>query len=82
MKENNSVYLGVVLFFSKVGWGFLEWYKDGVKQKDMFLHYSDINAEGFKILEAGDEVSFEIGTNFKGQPKAINVILIKSVKSK
>lgn len=82
-QENNSnVRLGRCVFFLNLGYGFLEWEKEGVKQPDMFVHYSDLNMDGFRILEPQDEVSFEIGTNYKGQPKAINVTLIKSAKVK
>jgi len=40
---------------------------------DIFVHYSDIEGEGFKTLSEGDEVEFEITQDIKS-PKAINVI--------
>lgn len=66
----------VIWFNSKDGFGFLEWFKNDVKQKDMFLHFSDISVEGFKAVKKGQLVSFEIGFNNKGIEKAINVQLI------
>ena len=63
----------VVWFNNKDGFGFIEWESDGKKQKDMFVHFSDINCKGFKTLQAGQTVSFEVGVNYSGRPKAINV---------
>ena len=65
----------VVWFNNKQGFGFLEWHKDGSKQKDMFVHFTDIDMSGFKTLKSGDEVQFEIGENFNGIPKAIKVVV-------
>jgi cold shock protein len=74
--EDNKVYIGQVIWFGK-GIGFIAWDIDGIQQKDMFIHYSDISIEGYKTLSKDQKVSFEIGTNNRGQPKAINVIVIK-----
>ena len=70
-----EVYNGEVIWFSN-GFGFLSWEKDGVKQTDMFTHYSDLNMAGFKLLKAGQKVSFSIGQNNAGKPKAIDVTVI------
>jgi CspA family cold shock protein len=40
---------------------------------DVFVHYSDIEGEGFKTLSEGDRLEFEIVQNSKGS-KAINVV--------
>ena len=41
--------------------------------KDIFVHYSSIAAEGYKSLDEGDDVQFELVEGPKG-PKAENVI--------
>jgi CspA family cold shock protein len=72
-----EVYFGTVIFFyNKKGWGFIEWSKGDIKQKDMFFHYSDIQMEGFKYLKKEQKVSFSIGKNHHGDPKATNITII------
>ncbi len=61
---------GKVKWFSDAkGYGFIE--VDG--RKDVFVHYSAIQKEGFKTLEEGQEVQFEIIDGTKG-PQASNVL--------
>jgi CspA family cold shock protein len=60
---------GKVKFFdAKKGWGFVTT-EDG---KDLFVHYSAILSEGYKKLEEGQEVEFEIVSSPKGE-QASNV---------
>jgi len=60
---------GTVKWFNdQKGYGFIG-AEDG---KDVFVHYSSIQTEGFKTLSEGDEVEFEVTTDSKG-PKAIDV---------
>ena len=40
---------------------------------DVFVHYSGLNMEGFKSLEEGQEVEFEVTEGAKG-PQAVNVV--------
>ena len=74
---SEEVYIGKVLFFSAVkGFGFIAWEREGVSQKDMFIHYSDIQVEGFKQVKEGQKVEFKIGKNNAGNPKAIELKII------
>ena len=50
------------------GYGFIE--QDGAK--DLFVHHSAIQGEGFKSLAEGDRVSFDVVQGAKG-PAAENV---------
>lgn len=56
-------------FNATKGYGFIST-EEG---EDVFVHYSAINEEGFKTLEEGQEVEFEIVEGEKG-PQATNVI--------
>ena len=55
-------------FNDSKGYGFVT-VDDG---KDVFVHYNDIEGEGFKSLAEGEAVEFEISEGPKG-PKATNV---------
>lgn len=60
---------GTVKWFnSEKGFGFIE--RDG--QDDVFVHFSAIQGDGFKTLEEGQSVSFEIEDGNRG-PQAANV---------
>ncbi len=75
---DNEVFTGNMIWFSaNKGIGFIEWYKAGVRQKDMFLHFSDIQMQGFRTVRKGDKVQFKIGFNNKGVEKAIELIIVK-----
>lgn len=55
-------------FNSEKGFGFIE--RDG--GDDVFVHFSAIQGEGYKSLDEGQEVSFDIEQGQRG-PQAVNV---------
>lgn len=60
---------GIVKWFSnKKGYGFIE----QEAGSDIFVHYTSINMDGFKTLNEGDRVVFEIEESDRG-PVAKNV---------
>lgn len=64
---------GTVKWFNnKKGYGFIT-AEDG---KDVFVHFSGLNMEGFKTLEEGAAVEFDITDGAKG-PQAVNVEVVK-----
>lgn len=64
---------GTVKWFNnQKGYGFIT-ADDG---KDVFVHFSGLNMEGFKTLEEGASVEFDITDGAKG-PQAVNVEVVK-----
>jgi cold shock protein len=69
LKEIERMSTGKVKWFNEVkGYGFITT-DDG---KDVFIHYSAIKGDGFRTLNEGDAVEFEITEGPKG-PQAVNV---------
>lgn len=69
---------GIVKWFdAKKGYGFLicpEATDSVGNVRDVFVHYSKIQMEGFKKLEAGEKVSFDLIRSPDGKPQAENVV--------
>jgi len=65
--------LGTVKWFNaEKGFGFIE--QDGGGE-DVFVHFSSIQAEGYKSLDEGQKVEFDIEKGQRG-PQAANVTLV------
>lgn len=63
---------GIVKWFnSSKGYGFIE-QEDG---PDVFVHHSGINAQGFRTLNEGDRVTFDVEQGKKGL-SAVNVTIV------
>lgn len=61
---------GTVKWFNaEKGFGFIT----GEDGKDVFVHFSAIQSDGFKTLEEGQSVTFNIGEGQRG-PQATNVV--------
>ena len=58
-------------FNAEKGFGFIE--RDG--GNDVFVHFSGINMDGFKVLEEGATVQFDVVEGAKGE-QAANVVVI------
>jgi CspA family cold shock protein len=62
--------LGKVKWFNaEKGFGFIE----TDEGQDVFVHFSSIQADGFKTLDEGQEVEFDVVPGNKG-PQAANVL--------
>jgi CspA family cold shock protein len=61
---------GTIKWFNDTkGFGFIT----GQDGSDVFVHHSSIQSNGFRSLDEGDSVSFDIEDGAKG-PKAVNVV--------
>ena len=61
---------GTVKWFSRMkGWGFIE---PDNGERDVFVHYENIVGQGFRNLEKGERVKFQMSDTAKG-PKALAV---------
>jgi CspA family cold shock protein len=70
--EEQHMANGTVKWFNaEKGYGFITVEGGG---QDVFVHYSAIDMGGYKVLEEGQSVTFEIGTGSKGpQAEAVRV---------
>ena len=70
-KEQQMANGTVKWFNAEKGYGFITVDDGG---QDVFVHYSAIDMAGYKVLEEGQQVVFEVGTGAKG-PQAESVRL-------
>ncbi len=63
---------GVVKWFdAKKGYGFIV---SPEVEGDVFVHYTKIEMDGFKKLETGERIAFDVVRSTDGKPQAENVI--------
>lgn len=67
------MYGKVKWFNRRLGYGYIT----GDNRKDYFVHHANIKAEGYRNLNMGESVMFNIARNVKGD-LALNVIELKS----
>lgn len=60
----------VKFFYRSKGWGFVT---NNETDKDVFIHQSSIQMSGYRTLDEGDLVDYEIGVGNNGREQAINV---------
>lgn len=72
---------GIVKWFdAKKGYGFLlspgneDLQDEGGKPRDVFVHYTKIQMDGFKKLEASERVTYDLIWSPDGKPQAENVV--------
>lgn len=64
-RNESIVATGTVKFFNaEKGYGFIS---RGEQEQDLFVHYSQIEGAGFRSLEEGQQVEFEVGEGRKGE---------------
>lgn len=64
---------GTVKWFNgEKGFGFIT----GEDGKDVFAHFSQINSDGYKTLEEGQNVSYDVVKGPKG-PQAENITIVR-----
>ena len=68
--EDKNMSKGTVKWFNnQKGYGFIS----DEAGNDVFVHYTGLNMEGYKTLEEGQAVEYEVADGEKG-PQAVNVV--------
>ncbi len=68
---------GTVAWFNhRKGFGFITDEDGG----DIFCHYSAIETKGYRTLDAGEAVSFELGPDKQGKSQAVHVVRTRQKK--
>tara|TARA_Y100000817_G_C16700368_1_gene474561 strand:- start:470 stop:688 length:219 start_codon:yes stop_codon:yes gene_type:complete len=72
VESNMAKMTGTVKWFNnKKGYGFIE--KEG--GGDVFAHFSEIQSEGFKMLDENQKVEFELKEDERGE-RATNIVAV------
>jgi CspA family cold shock protein len=72
IREEKTLATGTVKFFnSEKGFGFIS----REQGEDVFVHYSNIQGSGYKSLEEGQRVEFDVAPGRKGE-EALNVRVV------
>lgn len=72
-KEEYNMSKGIIKWFNnEKGYGFI----NGNNNEDIFVHYTAIKIDGYRTLQEGQEVSFQLLKTDKGL-QATNVIPVK-----
>lgn len=70
-KKGSTMAVGTVKWFNPdKGYGFIS-QEDG---EDLFVHFSEIQMDGFKTLDEGAAVTFDVTTGQNGKLQASNVV--------
>lgn len=70
---------GVVKWFdNRKGYGFVLAPEDEADTRDVFVHYTKIQMDGFKKLETGDTVTYDRFLDDKDRPQADNVVVTEN----
>jgi CspA family cold shock protein len=77
MALGNRLEGSVKWFNNSKGYGFI----GRSNGDDVFVHYSSIASEGYKSLDEGDAVEFEIAAGPNGRPQASNVVKVGNAKA-
>jgi CspA family cold shock protein len=64
----------IVWFSGPKGFGFV---KAATTGDEYFVHFSNIEMQGYKSLNQNDPVTFDVELGPKGRPQAINVRVVK-----
>lgn len=65
---------GKIKFFNQEkGYGFIVPEAGG---NDIFLHMTELEKSGYKGINIGQHVSYELGTNHKGKQQAVNIKIL------
>jgi CspA family cold shock protein len=69
---------GKCIFFSaEKGYGFLA---PDNGSADIFVHFTSLDMPGYKKLDKGDEVSFDVELGPKDKPQAANVVVLRKAQ--